>query len=140
MNYLKKYKETILYLIFGVLSTIVNIGVYLFCTRGLNIEILKANAIAWIAAVLFAYITNKLFVFESKNINIVFLIKEFTAFVSCRALSGIIEMSLMYIMINVVLMNDFIVKITTNIVVVILNFIFSKLIIFKKNKQLEGEH
>lgn len=140
MRYLQKYRETILYLVFGVLSTLVNIVSYLFCTRELNINFLEANAIAWIAAVLFAYVTNKLFVFESKNINIVFLIKEFTAFVSCRLLSGIIEMVLMYIMINVISIDDFIVKITTNIVVVILNFIFSKLIIFKKSTQLEGEH
>ena len=139
MIYFQKYKETILYLVFGVFSTIVNIATYLFCTRQLNIDFLKSNAIAWIAAVLFAYITNKLFVFESKNINIAFLIKEFTTFVSCRILSGIIEMVLMYIMINIISINDVIVKITTNVVVVILNFIFSKLIIFKKNKQFERE-
>ena len=132
MIFFKKYKQTILYLIFGVLSTIVNIVTYVVCTRNLNIEFLISNWIAWIAAVLFAYITNKFFVFESKKTNIKFLIKEFSSFVSCRILSGIIEMILMYIMISLMSLNDFIVKIITNIVVVILNFIFSKLIIFKK--------
>lgn len=126
-----KYKQTILYLIFGVLSTIVNILIYAFCTRNLNIEFLISNWIAWIVAVLFAYITNKFFVFESKEINIKFLIKELSSFVSCRLLSGIIEMILMYTMISLMSLNDFIVKIITNVVVVILNFIFSKLIIFK---------
>ena len=126
-----KYKQTILYLIFGVLSTIVNILTYTFCTRNLNIEFLISNWIAWIVAVLFAYITNKFFVFESKEINIKFLIKELSSFVSCRLLSGIIEMILMYTMISLMSLNDFIVKIITNVVVVILNFIFSKLIIFK---------
>lgn len=126
-----KYKQTILYLIFGVLSTIVNILTYAFCTRNLNIEFLISNWIAWIVAVLFAYITNKFFVFESKKINIKFLIKELSSFVSCRLLSGIIEMILMYTMISLMSLNDFIVKIITNVVVVILNFIFSKLIIFK---------
>ena len=126
-----KYKQTILYLIFGVLSTIVNILTYVFCTRNLNIEFLISNWIAWIVAVLFAYITNKFFVFESKKINIKFLIKELSSFVSCRLLSGIIEMILMYTMISLMSLNDFIVKIITNVVVVILNFIFSKLIIFK---------
>ena len=67
----------------------------------------------------------------SKKINIKFLIKELSSFVSCRLLSGIIEMILMYTMISLMSLNDFIVKIITNVVVVILNFIFSKLIIFK---------
>ena len=70
MIFFKKYKQTILYLIFGVLSTIVNIVTYVVCTRNLNIEFLISNWIAWIAAVLFAYITNKFFVFESKKTNI----------------------------------------------------------------------
>ena len=131
MTLFAKYKQTILYLIFGVLSTIVNILTYAFCTRNLNIEFLISNWIAWIVAVLFAYITNKFFVFESKKINIKFLIKELSSFVSCRLLSGIIEIILMYTMISLMSLNDFIVKIITNVVVVILNFIFSKLIIFK---------
>ena len=131
MTLFAKYKQTILYLIFGVLSTIVNILTYAFCTRNLNIEFLISNWIAWIVAVLFAYITNKFFVFESKKINIKFLIKELSSFVSCRLLSGIKEMILMYTMISLMSLNDFIVKIITNVVVVILNFIFSKLIIFK---------
>ena len=131
MTLFAKYKQTILYLIFGVLSTIVNILTYAFCTRNLNIEFLISNWIAWIVAVLFAYITNKFFVFESKETNIKFLIKELSSFVSCRLLSGIIEMILMYTMISLMSLNDFIVKIITNVVVVILNFILSKLIIFK---------
>lgn len=131
MTLFEKYKQTILYLIFGVLSTIVNIVTYVVCTRHLNIEFLISNWLAWLAAVLFAYITNKFFVFESKETNIKFLIKEFSSFISCRILSGIIEMIFMYIMISLMSLNDFIVKIITNVVVVILNFIFSKLIIFK---------
>lgn len=127
-----KYKQTILYLTFGVLSTIVNIVTYVVCTRNLKIEFLISNWIAWIVAVLFSYITNKFFVFESKETNIKFLIKEFASFLSCRILSGITEMILMYIMISLMSLNDFIVKIISNVVVVILNFIFSKLIIFKK--------
>lgn len=128
---LKKYKESIFYLIFGGLTFITNIITYTLCTRILNIDILISNCIAWIISVLFAYVTNKFFVFESKKINIKFLIKELSSFVSCRLLSGIIEMILMYTMISLMSLNDFIVKIITNVVVVILNFIFSKLIIFK---------
>lgn len=134
MTFFQKYKETILYLFFGVLSTIVNIGTYLFFTRMLNVEFLISNCIAWLAAVLFAYVTNKFFVFESKKTDIKFLIKELGTFISCRITSGLIEMILMYIMIDFILINDFVVKIITNIVVIILNFIFSKLIIFKNKK------
>lgn len=130
----KKYKETISYLIFGILSTIVNIATYVFFSRIIKINFMISNIIAWFVAVIFAYITNKFFVFESKNINIKFILKEITSFMSLRILSGLTELILMYIMINIMLINDFIVKIITNIVVVILNFIFSKLIIFKNKK------
>lgn len=131
---IKKYKETISYLIFGILSTIVNIATYVFFSRIIKINFMISNIIAWFVAVIFAYITNKFFVFESKNINIKFILKEITSFMSLRILSGLTELILMYIMINIMLINDFIVKIITNIVVVILNFIFSKLIIFKNKK------
>lgn len=131
---IKKYKETISYLIFGILSTIVNIATYVFFSRIIKINFMVSNIIAWFVAVIFAYITNKFFVFESKNINIKFILKEITSFMSLRILSGLTELILMYIMINLILINDFIVKIITNIVVVILNFIFSKLIIFKNKK------
>ena len=119
---------------YDITKFIVNIATYAFCSRILNINFMISNIIAWFAAVIFAYITNKLFVFESKNTNIKFILKELTSFMSCRILSGTIELILMYIMINFMFINDFIVKIITNIVVVVLNFIFSKLIIFKNNK------
>ena len=130
----KEYKETISYLIFGILSTIVNIATYAFFSRIIKINFMISNIIAWFVAVIFAYITNKFFVFESKDINIKFILKEITSFMSLRIVSGLTELILMYIMINIMLINDFIVKIITNIVVVILNFIFSKLIIFKNKK------
>lgn len=132
MNILKKYKETIMYLTFGVFTVVVNIFVYAFLTRITKLDFMLSNCIAWVAAVLFAYITNKFFVFESKDIKINFLIKEFSSFVSCRLLSGIMEMVIMYIMIDIMFMNDFVVKIFTNILVIILNYILSKLVIFKE--------
>jgi putative flippase GtrA len=134
MEMFQKYKETILYLVFGVLSTLINIGTYAFCTRVLGINYYISNIIAWLVAVIFAYITNKFYVFESKSIEYKYVIKELLSFMSCRVLSGVIELILMFIMLNLLLINDFIVKIITNIVVVILNFIFSKLIVFKNEK------
>lgn len=128
----KKHKETILYLFFGAFTTLVNIVSYLFFTRVLSFNFMVANALAWIIAVLFAYVTNKFFVFESKKVEIKFLFKEFLSFVSFRLLSGVIEMLIMYVMIDLLLMNDFIVKLITNIIVIILNYLFSKMIIFVK--------
>lgn len=132
MDILKKYKESIMYLIFGILTVIINISSYIFITRILKLEILTANIIAWIIAVIFAYITNKLYVFQSKTTTNKELIKEFSSFVSCRVLSLLLEMILMYIMIDIMFINDFIVKIFTNIIVIVLNYILSKIIIFKK--------
>ncbi|EGT2207913.1 GtrA family protein [Clostridioides difficile] len=129
---LKKHKETILYLFFGAFTTLVNIVSYLFFTRVILFNFIVANALAWILAVLFAYVTNKFFVFESKRIEIKFLFKEFLSFVSFRLLSGVVEMLIMYVMIDLLFVNDVIVKVFTNIVVIVLNYLFSKMIIFKE--------
>ena len=129
---LKKHRETILYLFFGTFTTLVNIVSYLFFTRVILFNFMVANALAWILAVLFAYVTNKFFVFESKRIELIFLFKEFLFFVSFRLLSGIIEMIIMYIMIDLFFVNDITVKVFTNIIVIVLNYLFSKMIIFRK--------
>ncbi|MBH6947910.1 GtrA family protein [Clostridioides difficile] len=129
---LKKHKETILYLFFGAFTTLVNIVSYLFFTRVILFNFMVANALAWILAVLFAYVTNKFFVFESKRIEIKFLFKEFLSFVSFRLFSGVVEMLIMYVMIDLLFVNDIIVKVFTNIVVIVLNYLFSKMIIFKE--------
>ncbi|VIF71476.1 membrane protein, GtrA family [Clostridioides difficile] len=131
---LKKHRETILYLFFGAFTTLVNIVSYLFFTRVILFNFMVANALAWILAVLFAYVTNKFFVFESKRIELRFLFKEFFSFVSFRLLSGVVEMLIMYVMIDLLFVNDVIVKIFTNIVVIVLNYLFSKMIIFKNKK------
>lgn len=133
MNF-KKYKESIMYIVFGVLTVLINIISYIALTRIFEINYMTSNALAWIIAVLFAYITNKFFVFESNSVNLAFLIKEFSAFVSCRLFSGLMEMVLMYVMIDMMCINDFLVKVFTNVLVVVLNYILSKLIIFKKQQ------
>lgn len=134
LNY---YKESIMYLIFGGLTVLVNLVIYTALTRVLDINYMISNIIAWIVAVLFAYVTNKFFVFESKEINLSFLVKEISAFVSCRLVSGIMEMALMYLMIDLIGLNDFIVKVFTNILVIILNYILSKVIIFSKKNTIQ---
>lgn len=128
----KKHKETILYLFFGAFTTLVNIVSYLFFTRVILFNFMVANALAWILAVLFAYVTNKFFVFESRRVELKFLFKEFLSFVSFRLLSGIIEMFIMYVMIDLLFVNDVITKVFSNTIIIILNYLFSKQLIFKK--------
>lgn len=135
INLLKKYKESILYLIFGGLTFVINIITYTLCTRIFNIDILMSNCISWIVSVLFAYITNKVFVFESKISGIKNIFKEFYSFVGCRIFSGIVELMIIFIMATLAGINDLIVKIITNIVVIALNYFASKLIIFKHSNE-----
>ncbi|HBG2041410.1 TPA: GtrA family protein, partial [Clostridioides difficile] len=127
----KKHLETILYLFFGALTVLINIITYLFFTRIINFTFLLSNSLSWSIAVLFSYITNKFFVFKSEKTEFLFLLKEFVSFLSCRLFSGFIEILLMYLMINLFSLNDILVKIGTNIIVIILNFVFSKVVVFK---------
>ncbi len=132
-NLIEKFlnKETILYLIFGVLTTIVSLVSYRLCTIS-NIDYRLATIISWCLSVAFAYITNKLFVFESKSFNIDIILKEIIAFVSCRIFSGVCDFAFMIFAVEILKINDFIAKIIANVFVVIMNYVASKLIIFKK--------
>ena len=113
---IKKYKESILYLIFGGLTFLVNMITYVLFTRVVKADVLVSNCIAWIAAVLFAYITNKFFVFKSKETDFKYILKEFRAFVGCRLFSGIVELGIIFVMATLMGINDLFVKIVTNII------------------------
>lgn len=129
-----KYKEIINYLIVGVLTTVVSLVVYYICVcTFLNpnnaIQLQVANIISWICGVAFAYITNRKFVFESKTNKIV---KELTSFVGSRLITLILDMLMMYIMVTLMGINDKISKLIVQILVIVLNYLFSKLFVFKK--------
>ena len=124
--------QTILYVIFGILTTIVNLISYYFFSNIISINYLISNMISWIISVLFAYITNKFYVFNSKDTSKDIIIKEFIKFVNCRLTSGIIEMILLFLLVDMLAVNDIISKLVIGVIVVILNFIFSKLFVFKK--------
>ena len=130
-----KYREIISYLFWGVMSTVVNYGAYFLCTMVFHLNYLISNGIAWVAAVLFAFVTNKLFVFESKSWEPKLAFKEFWQFVSARIFSGLLETGMLYLFVDVLGFPDAPIKIIASILVVILNYIFSKLIIFKKPKE-----
>lgn len=134
-----KYHEIINYLIFGVLTTIVGLGTYyLFSMTILNpdnpIELQITNVLSWIFAVTFAYFTNRKYVFNSKDKNIG---KEMVKFYLARIASLLIDMLLMYIFVSRLKYNDKIVKIIVQVIVIVVNYIFSKLIVFKKQRVKE---
>lgn len=133
-----RYKEVINYLIFGVLTTIVNFIVYIVLTKIINLNDVLSNSIAWLVSVLFAYVTNKLYVFESKDSNVKLILKEILSFIGCRLLSGLFDISIFWVLVNMKF-NDIIAKLLIAILVVILNYIFSKLFIFKKSQNTNKE-
>jgi len=120
-------KEVILYLFFGGVTTVANIITFKVL-RIASLSLFISNSIAWIVAVLIAYFTNRKYVFDSKNDSK----KEFTSFIFFRILTLIIDMILMYLFVSLFKIDDLISKIIVNVVVIILNYVFSKLIIFKK--------
>lgn len=121
-------KELILYVVFGVLTTVVNIIVYVVFAKFLNVDYIISNIIAWFLSVLFAYITNRIWVFESKSSNI---LKEISLFFGGRLFSGVVDTSLLYLMVDILLVGDFVSKVVTQIIVVILNYVISKVVVFK---------
>ena len=125
----KKYEEVINYLIVGGMTTLVSIGVYALFTKCFHINYMIANVISWIISVLFAYITNRIFVFKSKNDNILIEIYQFFKY---RIFSFLIEIFLMYLFVELINIDDMISKVIVQIIVIILNYVFSKLFVFKK--------
>lgn len=124
---MKKYEEVIRYIIAGVLTTIISIISYnLF--RNINIDYKISTILSWILAVIFAYFINKIFVFKKKNNDI----KEFINFVFARIISLIIEFISMLIMVDLISINDRLSKLMVQIIVLVLNYIFSKFFVFKK--------
>lgn len=128
----EKYRSILIYIIFGVLTTAVNYLVYIPCLNLLGLSASVSNIIAWCVAVLFAFLTNKPFVFESKDWSVKTVVPEFTKFVGTRVASGLVETLILLITVDLLGWNGNIWKLVTNVIVVILNYIGSKLLVFRK--------
>lgn len=127
-------KEVILYVVFGVLTTVVSLVTYYICVGTfLNaenaIQLQIANIIAWIISVAFAYITNRKFVFESTNKN---KLGEATKFVTSRIATLLMDMFIMFLGVTLLKLNDGIIKIISQVIVIVANYVFSKIFVFKK--------
>lgn len=129
------YKELIAYFVVGVLTTLVSLGTYYIVTSTfldplVPIELQIANVLSWILAVIFAYFTNRKYVFKSKEEN---KIKEGSKFILSRLVTLLLDMLTMFLLVSILSMNDKIAKIISQILVIIGNYLISKLIVFKKN-------
>ena len=127
-----RYRDVIVYLAFGVLTTAVNYIVYLPCYNVLGLSGSVSNAIAWVGAVAFAYLTNKPFVFRSHDWSAKTVIPELTKFVGCRVGSGVLETAIIFLTVDWLGWNGNVMKLLTSVLVVVLNYIGSKLLVFKK--------
>ena len=131
---IKKYKDIILYLVFGVLTTLVNWLVYFPLANLLNVHYVAADVAAWVAAVAFAFVTNRTYVFHSEKRGKA-IVGEAVMFAVARVFSLLCEVAVMLLGIDILGFNENLVKIVTAVLVVILNFLFSKLIVFKRKEK-----
>ena len=127
-----QYYDLITYLVFGVLTTLVNYIVYYPCLNLLQLSASVSNVIAWVFAVAFAFLTNKPFVFRSHDWSVETVIPELTKFVGCRVGSGVLETAILFVTVDWLHWNGNLWKIVTSVLVVILNYVGSKLLVFRK--------
>jgi putative flippase GtrA len=132
MDLLKKHWDVVTYLFFGVLTTAVNYAVYLPCYNLLGLSAAVSNVIAWGVAVAFAYLTNKPWVFKSHDWSAKVVMPELTKFVACRIGSGVLETGIIFVFVDWLAFDGNVFKLITSVLVVILNYIGSKLLVFKK--------
>jgi putative flippase GtrA len=129
-----RHRDILLYLFFGGLTTLVNFIIYLPLYHLCALPASISNIIAWIGAVIFAFLTNKPFVFHSNDWSMHVVVPEFTKFVGCRVGSGIFETIIIWLTVDILAFNGNLVKILVSVMVVILNYIASKWIVFSKKQ------
>ncbi len=129
---MEKYRDILVYLVFGVLTTLVNFLVYYPLTNVLGISATVSNIIAWAVSVAFAFLTNKPIVFKSMDWSAAVTLPELVKFVGTRLGSGALETGLIFIFVDCLLWDGNILKILVSVLVVILNYVGSKLLVFRK--------
>lgn len=132
MELIKKHWDIVVYLFFGVLTTVVNYLVYLPCYNLLGLSAAVSNVISWVFAVAFAYLTNKPWVFKSNDWSAKTVVPELAKFVSCRIGSGALETAILFVTVDLLAWNGNVMKLLVSVLVVILNYVASKLLVFRK--------
>lgn len=129
---LEKYRALILYMFFGGLTTLVNIVSFYVLERMLGMPTVPATCAAWALSVFFAYVTNRRWVFESKENSRRGILREVGSFFLFRLLSGLIDVGIMYMCVDLLGWNSLAVKVASNVLVIIINYVASKLVIFRQ--------
>ena len=124
--------EMLLYILFGILTTVVNILSFGLLRDVLQWQLLTANTLAWVLSVAFAFLTNKVFVFRSKSFAAKLVLRELVSFVGARLFSLAVDTAGMWLLGDVLTWNDWLAKVLMNVIVIVLNYVFSKLFIFKR--------
>lgn len=132
-----RYREMILYVFFGGLTTLLNIAAYWALTRLFPLSVSAATALAWVISVLFAYVTNRIWVFQSKQHTAAGILKEAGAFFLARAATGLMDVGIMALFVDHLHWSDLPVKLASNVLVIILNYVFSKLLVFRKERKAQ---
>jgi putative flippase GtrA len=130
--FLQKYRGLILYGIFGICTTLVNIATYWLCARVLHLPLTPSTVTAWILSVLFAYFTNRKWVFESQAEGTDAVLKEVLSFFASRLSTGLLDWLIMYLCVKRLGMDDMLVKTAANVLVIVLNYILGKFVVFRK--------
>lgn len=128
----KKYKDLIPYFVFGLLTTLVNIISYWVFAHPFHLPVMVSTIVAWVLSVFFAYVTNRKWVFHSDATGARDITREIASFFACRITTGIIDWGMMFGFVEIIGLNDLVIKIIANIVVVVLNYVASKFLIFKQ--------
>ncbi len=145
-DWYKQHQEGMRYLVFGVLTTIINIITaavtyyFIFANFSEEWKVNLSTIVAIIVAWIFAYVTNKLYVFNTRTSHWKELLKEMVSFISCRIVTAIVEIALMNILVTVLMFHYMVMKIVVSVIVIVLNYIFSKLFIFKKGNNNHEEN
>lgn len=130
----RRHYDVLSYLFFGGLTTLVNYLVYLPCYNYLRFSASVSNVIAWAAAVAFAFLTNKPFVFKSHDWSAKVVLPELVKFVGCRVGSGLLETAILFITVDCLRWNGNIIKLIVSVLVVIVNYFGSKLLVFRRRE------
>ncbi len=128
----KKYREPVLYLVFGGLTTLINVVSYGVLAHGLGWNELWSASLAWVISVLFAYLTNRRWVFQSRASGVKAVLWEAAAFFGGRLFSGGVDLGIMFLFVTLLRFPDIPVKLASNLLVILLNYILSKWLVFRK--------
>ena len=131
----KKNKEMLLYLFFGGLSFIVSVATYALFNVGCHMSAVVANIWSWIITVMFAFLTNRVWVFDSPTETVGEFVKQMISFYAGRVITLVIEEVILFVFIDVLGGNSIVVKIIAQVIVIVLNYVISKLLIFKQNEE-----